>query len=202
MASATSGGAGRSHDRGWFHRVPPRVVELVGGGETGRIRADQRTIQACSQRGPVGRARRPGCRRPSARRTADARRGSGVRAARARGQRPRCSPQAGQLQDLAAREAGRAAQPGHRAGPTDSPAGRPLARSVSRASCRMTTAATWSTTAPALAFAHPGPAQRLLGAHRAQPFVDEPDGHRGHECGDALGVAPRRRRRRTLAPGE
>ena len=35
--------------------------------------------------------------------------------------------------------------------------------------------------------AYPGLAQRTLGRHRGQPFVGEPDRHRGDPLGEAVG---------------
>ena len=121
--------------------------------------------------------------------------------------RPAAAPTPISWRRLAAGQAPARASParswaGHPPGPTGSPGGRPLDRSVSRASCRITTAATWSTTAPTLALPDPGAPQRLVRAHRAQPLVDQAHRHRRHECGQAPGVVPSRSRGRAVATGE
>ena len=185
------GGAGRPHDRGRRHRVPPRVVELVGDGEAGRAGPDQRTIQAGGQRRPVGRGRWPGSWPSSRLAPAGTARAVGAAAGCEPPVQPASSPAAaaprpascsawrrGQAIGQATRPARPSSGP---ARPTPPPAGHST-RSVSRASCRITTAATWSTTAPALALPHPRAAQRLLGAHGAQPLVDQPHRHRGRRA--------------------
>ena len=144
---------GGAHHRGRGDRVPARVIEPMCRRKPGLPGPQQRTVEPGGEGLPVSRSRwRRGAPGPTGPRGAGARgrargraRARRRRAAGAPGQRDRRGrPAEEQRPPWQPRRArGRSAHPDST---ISSPGGRPEERSTSSACCRITTAATWSTT--------------------------------------------------------